>query len=110
MNADQRIFVHRVVPAETWNRLWRIGELRSKQKLLYESSQYLEPASHELGVIGEWTFGRLVGLQAAEDINPLGDPGFDFPGVDMKAAKIFRYPWLKVREEKVVDGTLGGPR
>jgi hypothetical protein len=47
-----------------------------------------------------------VGLQAAEDINPLGDPGFDFPGVDAKAAKIFHYPWLKVREEKVAEGIV----
>lgn len=103
MIADKRIFAPRVVPAETWDRLWQIGELRSKQKEGYRSSEYLDPYSHQLGIIGEWTFGRLVGLKAAEDITPGGDLGFDFPGADVKAAWRYRDPWLKVREEKVVD-------
>lgn len=106
MSVNKGLFSIRKVPLAIWNHLWRIGEARSRQKLQYESSEYLDPNSHELGVIGEWTFGRLVGLPAAEDINPLGDPGFDFPGVDVKAAKIFQYPWLKVREEKIVDGIV----
>ena len=89
---------------EAWAKWWSIGARRSGGKREYGSSAYLEVNSHEMGTLGEYYFGRLVGVEPADDVGPLGDAGFDFVGVDVKATGYVWDPWLKVREEKASVG------
>lgn len=88
-----------VIPEHVWKYWWDLGSARSSGKRNYHSSEYLEKDSHELGTIGELHFGRLVGVRPAHDVGPLGDDGFDFKNVDVKATP-YNPPWLKVRIEK----------
>ena len=87
-----------------WTHWWNVGERRSRQKRDYESSEYLDNYSHEVGAIGELYFGRLVGVDANDDLDALGDPGFYFTNVYIKATQFTWEPWLKVRMEKARAG------
>jgi hypothetical protein len=94
-----------IVPLALWNDLMEIGRRRTEGKRLYNSSEYLHPKAHEMGVVGEWRVATLLGQPYATDVSTFGDDGYDLPGnIDVKCSESFKYPWLKVRVEKAVPG------
>lgn len=101
---NRLIFARRRIPDDIWNKGWDVGRRRSEDHRLRVTSEYVHPNSHELGAIGEYYFGWMVGMEAADDVNPVaGDDGYDFPDVDVKASEDIEQPWLKVRAEKVAE-------
>jgi hypothetical protein len=107
-SAVRSIFARRRIPDDAWAFWWNVGRLRSADHRLRATSEYVHPNSHELGAIGEFFFGWMVGMRAAADVNPVaGDDGFDFPNVDVKASENIDQPWLKARIEKVAAAPAG---
>lgn len=101
VTVQSSIFCRRRIADAAWDYWWEIGRRRSVHHAGRLTSEYTHPNSHELGAIGEYFFGWIVGQRAADDLNELaGDDGCDFLNVDVKAVEIIDRPWLKVRKEK----------
>jgi hypothetical protein len=73
---------------------------RDLQKTPYASTQlWAGGSTHLLGLIGEWRYGVEISRDPDLSLDPAGDSGSDFDGVDVKAITFLSDPHLKVRPE-----------
>ena len=81
------------------SRLKEIAARRNDGKVEYNSSLYMNPKSHYLGVLGEWCLSQLTGIPFDENEYAAGDGGSDFHLVDVKGSSYWRSPDLKLFEK-----------
>ena len=89
-----------VFSKDKWDSLIALGEQRSRQKALYSTTRLAREGTHELGMIGEAVFSRLINQKLNTELLIKGDGKFDFiiNGVkfDVKTTSHFDTPWLRV--------------
>lgn len=84
-----------------WADLELIAKRRDEQKKNYSSTKNWSNgnSTHFLGVVAECAFSIYSGLDFDENLNVLGDPGYDFvingKTIDVKGTQYFHDPHLK---------------
>lgn len=83
------------IPVPEAARLRAVADARDRQKNGFASSRYWNADSHYIGLLGEWIYGRKVGLEPNLELLIEGDGGYDFGGVDVKTSTFLDAPHLK---------------
>jgi len=84
-----------------WNWFERAAEKRGGHKQSYKSTRNWNTNTHLLGIVGEWVFGKSIGVKPNTDVYIGGDGGFDFERTDVKASAYFNDPILKLTPDEL---------
>lgn len=68
-----------------WHAAKEAADKRDAQKRGYETASYRNENPNFVGLLGEYVYGEITGRPVNLELLALGDGGFDFPSVDVKA-------------------------